>query len=96
MCELLFTSASERYLKKIKEKPLKAAYQNAFREIRENSYIGQLEHGNLSGIYGLDVKYKGTKYEIAYTIFEKDDKKVAVLLAGTRENFYDELSRYLR
>lgn len=96
MYELLFTLASERYLKKIKEKPLKAAYQNAFQEIRENPYIGQPKSGNLSSIYAFDVKYKGTSYEVAYTIHEKDGKRVVVLLAGTRENFYDELFRYLK
>lgn len=31
--------------------------------------------------------------EIAYTIFEAYGKKVVVLLAGTRENFYKELKR---
>lgn len=35
-------------------------------------------------------------YEIAYTISEFNGKKVVVLLAGTRENFYDELKRYIK
>ncbi len=45
--------------------------------------------GDLSGIYGFDVSHNGINYEIAYTINEIDGKKIIVLLAGTRENFYE-------
>lgn len=96
MYEILFTSAAERFLKKIKEKPLKSAYKKAFQDISVNPYIGQPKRGDLSGIYGLDVKYKGINYEIAYTISEVNGKKVVVLLAGTRENFYEELKRSIK
>ncbi len=41
----------------------------------------------------MDVKYDGVNYEMAYRIYEIGDKKVVVILAGTRENFYDELKR---
>ncbi|WP_148411904.1 type II toxin-antitoxin system RelE/ParE family toxin [Murimonas intestini] len=37
-----------------------------------------------------------TSYEIAYRIYEEDDKVVVVILAGTRENFYEELKRYMK
>jgi len=50
----------------------------------------------LAGIYGFDVKYKGINYEIAYTINEVNGKKIVVLLAGTRENFYQQLKRYIK
>lgn len=33
-------------------------------------------------------------YEIAYTINELNGKKVIVVLAGTSENFYEQLKRY--
>ncbi len=65
-------------------------------KISENPYIGEPKRGDLAGIYGLDVKYQGTNYEIAYTISEANGKKVVVLLAGTRENFYEELKRYIK
>jgi mRNA interferase RelE/StbE len=96
MYEILFSSASERFFKKLKEKPLKEAYKKALLKISENPYIGQPKRGDLSGIYGFDVKYKGINYEIAYTISEVNGKKVIVLLAGTRENFYEELKRYIK
>ena len=96
MYEILFSSAAERFFKKIKEKSLKSAYAKVFGDISANPYIGQPKRGDLSGIYGLDVKYKGINYEIAYTISEVEGKKVVVLLAGTRENFYEELKRYIK
>lgn len=96
MYEILFSSAAERFFKKLKEKPLRSAYAEAFQDISINPYIGQAKRGDLSGIYGLDVKYKGVNYEIAYTISEAEGKKVVVLLAGTRENFYEDLKRYVK
>ena len=96
MYELLFSPQAERFFKKMKEKPLKEAYKKAFLELKKNPYMGQPKRGDLAGIYGLDVKYKGVNYEIAYTISEVNGKKVVVLLAGTRENFYQQLKRYLK
>ena len=46
----------------------------------------------MSGVYGCDVRYSGTSYEIAYRIYD-DGKLVVVILTGTRENFYEELKR---
>ena len=96
MYEVLFTPTAERFFKELKEKPLKNAYKTALLKLKENPYIGQPKRGDLAGIYGFDVKYKGINYEIAYTISEVNGKKVVVLLAGTRENFYEQLKRYIK
>ncbi|CUH96382.1 hypothetical protein P22_2472 [Propionispora sp. 2/2-37] len=96
MYELLFSPAAERYFKKIKDKQLLAKFKAALLLIKENPYIGQAKRGDLSGIYGYDVYYDKTNYEIAYSIFEIDGKKVVVLLAGTRQNFYEELKRLIK
>jgi len=90
MYEILFTSQAERYFKKIKEKPLKEAYKNALTKLGENPYVGHPKVGDLAGVYGFDIKYKSINYEIAYTISEVEGKKILVLLAGTRENFYEQ------
>jgi len=58
--------------------------------------MGGLKTGDLSGIYGYDVYYNKTNYEIAYRVYEEAGKIVVVILAGTRENFYDELKRYMK
>ena len=58
-------------------------------------YVGEEKKGDLSGCYGYDVYYKGTNYEIAYFIGENEEGDlVVVILAGTRENFYEELKRH--
>ena len=93
MYELLFSHAAERYFKKIKDKRLLAKFKDSLLRIKEDPYIGQVKHGDLSGIYGYDVYYDKTNYEIAYSVFEIDGKKAVVLLAGTRQNFYEELKR---
>lgn len=95
MYEILFSPQAERYFKKIKEKSLKEAYKKALLEIRKNPYTGSPKRGDLASIYGFDVKHKGVNYEIAYTIHQIAGKKVIVLLAGTRENFYEQLKRYI-
>lgn len=96
MYELLFSPQAERFFKKMKEKPLKEAYKTALIKLKNNPYIGQPKRGDLAGIYGFGVKHKSVNYEIAYTISEVNGKKVIVLLAGTRENFYEQLKRYIK
>jgi len=93
MYEILFSPASERYLKKLKDKQLRLNFKDAILSIQIDPYIGQAKRGDLSGLYGYYIYYNKINYEIAYSIFEVDGKKVVVLLAGTRENFYEELKR---
>lgn len=96
MYEILFSSAAERFFKKIKETALKETYKIALLKLSANPYLGQPKRGDLNGIYGFNVKYKNINYEIAYTINEVNGKKIIILLAGTRENFYEELKRYIK
>jgi mRNA interferase RelE/StbE len=93
---LKYSTASRKYFKKINEKGLKKSFENALKSIQENPYIGKPKKGDLSGIYGYDVFYNKTNYEIAYKIYEEKGKYVVVILAGTRENFYEELKRYMK
>lgn len=91
-----FSPAAERYFKKIEDARLSQAYIAALEKLAEDPFIGQAKRGDLSGVYGLDVRYNGVSYEIAYRVYEQDDKLVVVILAGTRENFYEELKRYMK
>lgn len=96
MYELRYSSAAERYFKKVKEKGLKAEFKAALLKIAGDPYCGSLKVGDLAGIYGYDVYYNKTNYEIAYRIYEEGGCVVVVILAGTRENFYNELKRYMK
>ena len=96
MYELLFSPQAEHFFRKLKERPLKEAYKTALLELKKNPYIGRPKRGDLAGIYGFDVKYRGINREIAYIISDINGKKVVVLLAGTRENFYQQLKRYIK
>lgn len=96
MYNLRYSPHAQKYFKKIKEKGLKSAYNEALDEIESNPYSGEMKTGDLAGIYCKDVFYNKTNYEIAYRIIEKNGQFVIIILAGTRENFYSELKRYMR
>lgn len=58
--------------------------------------LGTAKTGDLSGIFGYDIYYNKTNYELAYRIEYQDDKIIIVIMAGTRENFYQQLKRYMK
>ena len=93
--DIQFSSKAQKFLKKINDKNLKIKFKNAFEEIKNDPYIGDPKVGDLSGIYCYDIHYNKTNYEIAYTIHETPKGMVVVIMVGTRENFYDELKRYI-
>ena len=96
MTEVKFLPPAAKFLKKLKDKKLKALYQEAIDEICENHLIGELKTGDLTGVYGYDIYYNKTNYELAYTVEYVKNKVVIVIMAGTRENFYDQLKQYMR
>lgn len=96
MADVIFLPPAARYLKKIKDKQLKGLFQKAVDAIRQDHTIGSPKTGDLLGVYGYDVYYNKTNYELAYTVEYVDGKTIVVIMAGTRENFYDELKRYMK
>lgn len=96
MYKLIILPQAAKFLKKVKEKPLKSAFQKIIYDINHNPYIGDPKTGDLSGVYCCGFFYNKTNYEIAYTIIEGNDKTIVVILAGTRENFYAELKKYMK
>jgi hypothetical protein len=86
---------AKNFLKKLKDKQLKALYQEAIDRIREDHTVGEPKKGDLSGVYGYDIYYNKTNYELAYTVEYQAGKIIVVIMAGTRENFYEELKRYM-
>ena len=96
MTEVRFLPPAARFLKKLKDKKLKTLYQEAIDKIREDHTVGTAKVGDLSGIYGYDIFYNKTNYELAYRVEYVEDKIIVVILDGTRENFYEELKRYIK
>lgn len=91
-----YSPAIEKYFKKLKDKKLKEKYKNAIDLITKDYRIGNLKTGDLSGIYSYDIFYNRTNYELAYSVRVENDEIIIFILAGTRENFYEELKRYLK
>lgn len=96
MTEVRFLPPAAKYLKKLKDNKLKRLYQEAIDRIREDHIIGEAKQGDLSGIYCYDIFYNKTNYELAYRVEYVNDKMIVVIMAGTRENFYEELKRYMK
>lgn len=96
MTEVRFLPPAAKFIKKLKDKKLKRLYQEAVDKIREDYMVGEAKTGDLSGVYGYDIYYNKTDYELAYTVEYLDDVVVVVIMAGTRENFYDQLKQYMR
>lgn|SRR5690625_3895234 len=96
---LRFTLKVQREIKKIKKrnKSLFERIKVELQNIMKDKYHGSPKVGDLRGIYSVDIYDGGVNYELAYRISrDKDGEIILVLLFGTRENFYNELKRYLK
>ena len=96
MTDVRFLPPAAKFIKKLKDKKLKMLYQEAVDKIREDHTAGEAKTGDLSGVYGYDIYYNKTNYELAYTLEYLENKVIVVIMAGTRENFYDQLKQYMR
>jgi len=97
MLPIEFLRPTENYFKKLKDKELKRKYYNALQDIRTNPQIGQMKTGDLAGIYGYDISYKGINYEIAYRLSEIENGEIIVIImAGTRGNFWNAVKNYMK
>ena len=96
MTDVRFLPPAAKFIKKLKDKKLKMLYQEAVDKIRRDHTVGEAKTGDLSGVYGYDIYYNRTNYELAYTVEYLEDKVIVVIMAGTRENFYDQLKQYIR
>jgi hypothetical protein len=81
---------------KVISQPMMMSLEWKIDEICEDYTVGVEKTGDLTGIYGYDIYYNKTNYELAYTVERVGEEVVVVIMAGTRENFYDQLKRYLK
>ncbi|KJS21194.1 MAG: hypothetical protein VR72_11605 [Clostridiaceae bacterium BRH_c20a] len=95
MLDYKVSPKAEKFFKKIKDNMLKKEFKNAIDEIRKSPNIGKHKKQDLRGVLGFDIYYNGVNYEIAYEVIDLDGQIIIIILAGTRENFYDDLKDYL-
>lgn len=91
------TKKMEKILKqsKSKNKLLHAVLTKRQQEIVDEPLIGTKLKGDLKEFRSLDFKFKGVDLRICYAYYE-DDGHIIFVYAGTRENFYDEVKRYVK
>lgn len=65
MTEVIFLPPAAKFIKKIKDKKLKTLYHEAVDKIRADHLVGSPKTGDLAGIYGYDIFYNKTNYELA-------------------------------
>ncbi len=96
MAQVRFLPPVAKFLKKIKDKNLKTLFRQAIDDICKDYTIGQLKNGDLAGVYCYDIYYNKVNYELAYIVESVDDDIIVIIMAGTRENFYEQLKRYMK
>ena len=70
-------------------------YREAVDKIQEDYTAGEAKTGNLSGVYGYDAYYNKRNYELVYTVEYLKKMIVVVIMAGRRENFYNQLKQFM-
>ena len=97
MLDVIYMPAAKKYLKKVKDESLKRKFRDAVIAIRKDPGIGEPKRGELAGYMGYDIHYNKTYYELAYTVVEDEKgEAVVIIMAGTRQNFYEELKNYIK
>lgn len=97
MLPVTFLPPAKKFFKKLRDNQLKKEYEQAIMRVRHDPEVGTLKTGDLAGVYGYDIHYKGVNYELAYYLAENDQGEVVVIImAGTRENFWDTIKRYIK
>jgi len=97
MLPIVFLNTAAKYFKKLKDKKLKKKYEITLIEIRKDPEVGEQKIGDLAGIWGYDVYHNGINYEIAYYLAENEEGNVVVVvMAGTRENFWNAIKKFMK
>lgn len=92
------TRRAGKELKRIRnsDRRLFKKFEEAINEIRLDPYCGEAKRGDLKGFYSLDIYPQNANYELCYKIQEDEQGNlIVIILIGSRENFYDQLKRYL-
>ena len=91
------TRKTERLVKGLekRQKALLESYTEQLEIVLQEPLVGSVLKGDLSGYYCWDWTFRGVSLRVVYKVFE-GDKHVIICYFGTRENFYEEVKRYLK
>ncbi|BAQ10150.1 type II toxin-antitoxin system RelE/ParE family toxin [Sporosarcina sp. FSL W7-1349] len=89
---------AKRFFKSIRrDKELSQKFQKQIKNLQLNPSLGTLKSGDLGGVFSMDIRHNKVEYELAYCVEQLEDGKILlIILAGTRENFYNELKTYMK
>lgn len=90
------TKKLERLLRRLekKQKTLLESYHEQVKIIIKDPKAGSYLYGDLGGYHSWDWVLKGVSLRICYKVIESD-KHVYLVYFGTRENFYQEVKKYI-
>ena len=91
------TRKTERLVKGLekRQKALLESYKEQVGIFLQDPLAGSVLKGDLSGYKCWDWTFRGVSLRIVYKVFE-GDKHIIICYFGTRENFYEEVKRYLK
>ena len=86
---------SRSFEQKVKKmsKADKAALDQEVKKIAENPAIGEEKKGDLKGVFVHKFKLKATQYLLAY---RKVGNDLELVMIGPHENYYRDLTRYVK
>jgi mRNA interferase RelE/StbE len=95
--EVRYRTHTKKYFKKLKDKNLRRLFLHQIELIQNDPFTGNEKKGDLKGLYTIGFIYQGVQYRLAYQIeIDSLGNVMVIILAGPRENFYEELKRYLK
>lgn len=90
--ETSYKPAFRKFVKK-QSRPFQLAIEDEVEIVLMNPAIGEEKKGGLSGFKVHKFVFKKQEYLMAYLV---ESENIIFFMAGTHENFYKELKRYIK
>jgi len=88
----VYKSAFIKFVKK-QRRPLQLAIEDETDVVLGNPEVGEVETGDLAGFRVHKFKFQKQEYLLAYRM---ETDTLTFFMAGTHENFYQKLKRYIK
>jgi Txe/YoeB family toxin of Txe-Axe toxin-antitoxin module len=90
-----FGPEAKQWLKHLKDRRLLEKVAANIEIIIADPFAGDEKCEDLKNVYGKNFNWTGVAYRIAYSM-NPEKRLVRIIMIGPRENFYEELKRYLQ